>query len=75
MPKPSSTPSKQPKKPRGRPAGGKTFGTQLSVRIDDDVRAGIEKYREKFKHQAELREISDAVRHMLKRVLREEGLL
>lgn len=49
--------------------------TQLNVRVDAEIREGIERYRAKYQDEYELRELSDAVRHMLKRVLREEGLL
>lgn len=45
--------------------------SQLNVRIDADVRAGIEAYKEKH----DLQELSDAARHIIKRVLKEEGLL
>ncbi len=48
--------------------------TQLNVRVDAEIREGIERYRAKYQDQFELRELSDAVRHMLKKVLRDEGL-
>jgi hypothetical protein len=62
-------------KKMGRPKAANPLSVPLHVRISEDVRAGIEAYQKKYGDVAELHELSDAVRHMLKRVLREEGLL
>jgi len=51
------------------------MSTQLNVRVDARIRSGIEAYRAKYKDDYELREVSDAVRHILKKALRAEGLL
>jgi hypothetical protein len=51
------------------------MATQLNVRVDDKIRQGIEAYRVRYKDDYELRELSDAVRHILKKALRAEGLL
>lgn len=61
-------------KGRGRPKLARPMATQLNVRVDQEIRDGIEAYRTKYGSQFELRELSDAIRHMLKRVLREEGM-
>jgi hypothetical protein len=56
---------------RGRPRLENGLKIQLNVRIDESTRKAIEAYRQKFA----LGEVSDAARHILKRVLRDEGLL
>lgn len=61
--------SKKPAK-RGRPVGGK-MERQLNVRVDDETHAGVEAYRKRH----DLREASDAVRQIIRRVLRDEGIL
>ena len=48
---------------------------QLNVRVERRIRAGIEAYRARYEYEYELRELSDAVRHILKKALRAEGLL
>ncbi len=49
--------------------------SQLNVRVDDEMREAIDAYREKYGVEYNLREVSDAVRHMLGRTLRSEGML
>lgn len=47
----------------------------MSLRLDSDTKRAIEKYREKHEAEMELREFSDAARNILRRKLKEEGLL
>ena len=67
--------SKTGKSKRGRPPTTNPMNVKVNFRITPDLRSGIEAYQEKYRDQHELPEMSDAIRHMLKRVLREEGLL
>jgi hypothetical protein len=67
--------AKAAKKKMGRPKSANPLSVALRVRITPEVRGGIEAYQKKYGGEAELHELSDAVRHMLKRVLREDGLL
>lgn len=66
---------KEAKRGRGRPKLRRPMAAQLNVRVDAHIREAIERYRAKYQDDHELRELSDAVRHMLKKVLRAEGLL
>jgi hypothetical protein len=66
---------KTAKKARGRPKVANPKSLQINVRIDPSLREAIEKYRTKYQDTAGLNELSDAVRHILKRVLKDEDLL
>jgi hypothetical protein len=65
---------KPAKRGRGRPPKPDAMKQQINVRVDDELRAGIDAYRKKYHGQHNLPEMADAVRHMLRRILREEGL-
>lgn len=67
--------TKPVKRGRGRPPKPDAMKSQINVRVDDEMRAGIDAYRTRYKGEHGLTEMADAVRHMLHRVLREEGLV
>lgn len=67
----------KPAKRMGRPPkpADERLGAQINVRVDATMRQAIDGYRQRYAADHNLREMADAVRHMLGRVLREEGLL
>ena len=71
--KPSKTKTRGPGRPP-KPADER-LGAQLNVRVDGVMRQAVEEYRKKYGTEYNLREMADAVRHMLGRVLKDEGLI
>lgn len=68
-----SQPAK-PKRSRGRPKKARPLTDQLNLRVERWMRKGVERYQAKYGEEKNLSEVSDAVRDMLKRVLKAEGL-
>lgn len=67
--------AEETKRKRGRPPTAKKMTKQLNVRVDDELSKAVGKYQERHRREFNLRETSDAVRHILQKVLVEEGLL
>jgi hypothetical protein len=56
---------------RGRPKSANPKDQQIGLRLDDQLREGTEKYRVKNR----LDDAPSAIRHMLRRVLDQDGFL
>ena len=67
----------KPSRGPGRPLkpADERLEAQLNVRVDAVMRQAVEEYRKRYGAEYNLREMADAVRHMLGRVLKDEGLM